>query len=319
MPLSGVEIDEKRIVSSTGGIALKEVPKHLVVIGGGYIGLELGAVWKRLGAEVTVVEFLDTILPNMDAEVARQMDRLLRKQGFKFKLGFKVTGAQVSDTGVTLTIEPAKGGAAETIEADYVLASIGRRAFTDGLGLKDAGVATDERGRVITDAQYRTNVPGIWAIGDCIVGPMLAHKAMDEGVAVAEIMAGQAGHVNYEAIPGVVYTFPEVASVGKTEEELKKAGISYKTGKFPMTANSRARAMGAADGLVKVLADATTDRVLGVHIMAAEAGTMIAEAVAVMEYGGSSEDIARTCHAHPTLNEAVREAAHAVTGHALHI
>lgn len=319
MPLPGVEIDEKRIVSSTGGIALPEVPKHLVVIGGGYIGLELGAVWKRLGSEVTVVEYLDTILPNMDAEVAKQMDRLLRKQGFKFKLGFKVTGAKTSKKGVTLTVEPAKGGPAETIEADYVLASIGRRAFTDGLGLKDAGVAVDERGRVVTDAKYATNVPGIWAIGDCIVGPMLAHKASDEGVAVAEIIAGQAGKVNYEAIPGVVYTFPEVATVGKTEEELKKAGIAYKVGKFPMTANSRARAMGASDGLVKVLADATTDRVLGVHIMAAEAGTMIAEAVAVMEYGGSSEDIARTCHAHPTLNEAVREAAHAVTGHAIHI
>ncbi|MGF6227264.1 dihydrolipoamide dehydrogenase [Inquilinus ginsengisoli] len=318
-PLKGVEADETRIVTSTGALSLPEVPKHLVVIGGGVIGLELGSVWSRLGAKVTVVEFLDRILPTNDGEVSKQMQRILAKQGMTFKLSSKVTGAQKTDTGVTLTVEPAKGGAAETIEADYVLLSIGRRPYTEGLGLDAAGVELDERGRVRTDKHFRTNVEGIYAIGDVIAGPMLAHKAEDEGVAVAEILAGQAGHVNYDAIPSVVYTWPEVASVGRSEEELKQAGIAYKAGKFPFLANGRARAMNATDGFVKILADAKTDRVLGVHIIGAEAGTIIAECVLAMEFGASAEDIARTCHAHPTLNEVVKEAALAVDGRAIHI
>ena len=318
-PLKGVEVDEKRIVTSTGALSLPEVPKHLVVIGGGVIGLELGSVWARLGAKVTVVEFLDRILPTNDGEVSKQMQRILAKQGMTFKLGAKVTAAQKADKGVTLTVEPAKGGDAETIEADYVLLSIGRRPYTDSLGLDAAGVELDERGRVKTDKHFRTNVEGIYAIGDVIAGPMLAHKAEDEGVAVAEILAGQAGHVNYDAIPGVVYTWPEVASVGRTEEELKQAGIAYKAGKFPFLANGRARAMNATDGFVKVLADAKTDRVLGVHIIGAEAGTIIAECVLAMEFGASAEDIARTCHAHPTLNEVVKEAALAVDGRPIHM
>jgi len=318
-PLKGVEVDEKRIVTSTGALSLPEVPKHLVVIGGGVIGLELGSVWSRLGAKVTVVEFLDRILPTNDGEVSKQMQRILTKQGMAFKLGSKVTAAQKTDKGVTLTVEPAKGGDAETIEADYVLVSIGRRPYTDGLGLDAAGVELDERGRVKTDKHFRTNVEGIYAIGDVIAGPMLAHKAEDEGVAVAEILAGQAGHVNYDAIPSVVYTWPEVASVGRSEEELKQAGVAYKAGKFPFLANGRARAMNATDGFVKILADAKTDRVLGVHIIGAEAGTIIAECVLAMEFGASAEDIARTCHAHPTLNEVVKEAALAVDGRAIHI
>lgn len=318
-PLKGVETDETRIVTSTGALSLPEVPKHLVVIGGGVIGLELGSVWSRLGAKVTVVEFLDRILPTNDGEVSKQMQRILAKQGMTFKLSSKVTGAQKSDTGVTLTVEPAKGGAAETIEADYVLLSIGRRPYVDGLGLDAAGVELDERGRVRTDKHFRTNVEGIYAIGDVIAGPMLAHKAEDEGVAVAEILAGQAGHVNYDAIPSVVYTWPEVASVGRSEEELKQAGVAYKAGKFPFLANGRARAMNATDGFVKILADAKTDRVLGVHIIGAEAGTIIAECVLAMEFGASAEDIARTCHAHPTLNEVVKEAALAVDGRPIHI
>jgi dihydrolipoamide dehydrogenase len=318
-PLKGVEADETRIVTSTGALSLPEVPKHLVVIGGGVIGLELGSVWSRLGAKVTVVEFLDRILPTNDGEVSKQMQRILAKQGMTFKLSSKVTGAQKTDTGVTLTVEPAKGGAAETIEADYVLLSIGRRPHTEGLGLDAAGVELDERGRVKTDKHFRTNVEGIYAIGDVIAGPMLAHKAEDEGVAVAEILTGQAGHVNYDAIPSVVYTWPEVASVGRSEEELKQAGVAYKAGKFPFLANGRARAMNATDGFVKILADAKTDRVLGVHIIGAEAGTIIAECVLAMEFGASAEDIARTCHAHPTLNEVVKEAALAVDGRAIHI
>ncbi|WP_343716317.1 dihydrolipoyl dehydrogenase [Inquilinus sp.] len=318
-PLKGVEVDEKRIVTSTGALSLPEVPKHLVVIGGGVIGLELGSVWSRLGAKVTVVEFLDRILPTNDGEVSKQMQRILTKQGMAFKLGSKVTSATTTDKGVTLTVEPAKGGDAETIEADYVLLSIGRRPYTEGLGLDAAGVELDERGRVKTDKHFRTNVEGIYAIGDVIAGPMLAHKAEDEGVAVAEILAGQAGHVNYDAIPGVVYTWPEVASVGRSEEELKQAGVAYKAGKFPFLANGRARAMNATDGFVKILADAKTDRVLGVHIIGAEAGTIIAECVLAMEFGASAEDIARTCHAHPTLNEVVKEAALAVDGRAIHI
>jgi dihydrolipoamide dehydrogenase len=298
---------------------LDKVPGHLVVIGGGYIGLELGSVWRRLGAQVTVVEFLERIVPTMDAEVARSFQRILAKQGMQFRLGTKVTGARTGNDGVTLTLEPAKGGAAEELKADVVLLSIGRRPFTKGLGLEEIGVALDERGRVKTDAHYATNVPGIYAIGDVIVGPMLAHKGEDEGVAVAEILAGQAGHVNYDVIPGVVYTWPEVASVGRNEEELKAAGVAYNVGKFPFTANARARAMGDTDGFVKLLADKTTDRLLGAHIIGPDAGTLIAELAIAMEFGASAEDVARTCHAHPSLNEAVKEAALAVDGRALHI
>jgi dihydrolipoamide dehydrogenase len=319
MPLTGVEVDEKQIVTSTGGLELDRVPGHLVVIGGGVIGLELGSVWRRLGAEVTVIEFLDRIVPTMDAEVATAFLRILTKQGLKFRLGSKVTGAVKGNAGVTLTIEPAKGGPTEMLNADIVLLSIGRRAYIAGLGLADVGVAIDTRGRVITDAHFATNVPGIWAIGDAVSGPMLAHKAEDEGVAVAERIAGQAGHVNYEAIPSVVYTSPEVAAVGRTEEELKAAGTAYAVGKFPFTANGRARAMGETDGFVKLLADKTTDRLLGAHIIGPDGGTLIAELSTAIEFGASAEDIARTSHAHPSLNEAVKEAAMAVGGRALHI
>ena len=318
-PLPGVPVDEKRIVTSTGALELDVVPKHLVVIGAGVIGLELGSVWRRLGAEVTVIEYLDRIVPGIDTEVAAAFQRILMKQGLKFRLGTKVTGAVVSDTGVTLTAEPAKGGATIQIEADIVLLAIGRRPYTEGLGLDAAGVALDERHRVKTDAHFATNVPGIYAIGDAIAGPMLAHKAEDEGVALAERLAGQAGHVNTAVIPGVIYTWPEVASVGQTEEELKAAGIAYNVGKFPFTANGRARAMGSTDGFVKILADKTTDRVLGAHILGQDAGTLIAELALAMEFGASAEDVARTCHAHPSLNEAVKEAALAVAGRALHI
>ena len=309
IPGVDVAFDEKVIISSTGALSLEKVPGHLVVVGGGVIGLELGSVWARLGAKVTVVEYLDTILGGMDGDVAKQFQRMLAKQGFEFKLGSKVTGVAKAKKGATVTFEPVKGGAAETIEADVVLVATGRRPYTDGLGLKEAGVEMDERGRVKTDGHLRTNVAGIYAIGDVVVGPMLAHKAEDEGVAVAEIIAGQAGHVNYDVIPGVVYTSPEVASVGKTEEELKKAGIAYKAGKFPFTANGRARAMLHTDGFVKVLADKDSDKVLGVHIVGFGAGEMIHEAAVLMEFGGSSEDLGRTCHAHPTMSEAVKEAA----------
>jgi dihydrolipoamide dehydrogenase len=318
-PLRGVEVDEQRIVTSTGALELPEVPKHLVVIGGGVIGLELGSVWRRLGAEVTVIEFLDRLVPGMDAEIAKQLERILGKQGMKFRLKSKVTGATKGKDGVTLSLEPAAGGAAEAIKADVVLLAIGRRPYTEGLGLAEAGVALDERGRVKTDAHFATNIPGIYAIGDVIAGPMLAHKAEDEGVAVAEILAGQAGHVNYAAIPGVVYTWPEVAAVGATEDELKQAGIAYKAGKFPFSANGRARAIGDVDGFVKILADAKTDRVLGAHMIGPDVGTLIAEISLAIEFGASSEDVARTCHAHPTLNEAVKEAALAVEGRAIHI
>jgi len=314
-----VDIDEKVIVSSTGALVLEKVPERLIVVGGGVIGLELGSVWARLGAKVTVVEFLDTILGGMDGEVSKQFQRLLSKQGFEFKLGSKVTAVTKDKKGASVTFEPVKGGDAETIEADVVLVATGRRAYADGLGLKEAGVETDERGRVKTDGHLQTNVPGIWAIGDVVAGPMLAHKAEDEGVAVAERIAGQAGHVNYEVIPSVVYTSPEVASVGKTEEELKKAGIDYKVGKFPFTANGRARAMLHTDGFVKILADKQTDRVLGVHIVGFGAGEMIHEAAVLMEFGGSSEDLARTCHAHPTMSEAVKEAALATFFKPIHI
>ena len=318
-PLPGVAIDEKKIVSSTGALALEKVPEHLIVVGGGVIGLELGSVWRRLGAKVTVVEYLDKIGGGLDGEVGKQFQRLLEKQEMVFKLGMKVTGASLAGKGVSLTVEPVKGGEKETLTGDVVLVAIGRRPYTDGLGLDKAGVKLDERGRVAVDGHYETNVKGVYAIGDVIVGPMLAHKAEDEGMAVAEIMAGQKGHVYYDAIPGVIYTWPEVAVVGKTEEELKAAGVAYKAGKFPFMANSRGRSVGETDGFVKILADAKTDRVLGVHIIGPDAGTLIAEAVLAMEYGASSEDIARTCHAHPTLNEAVKEAALAVLGRPIHI
>jgi dihydrolipoamide dehydrogenase len=317
--LPGVPVDEKAIVTSTGGLELDAVPKHLVVIGGGYIGLELGSVWRRLGAEVTVVEFLDRLVPSMDAEVATAFQRILGKQGLKFKLGTKVTGARIGNDGVTLSIEPAKGGEAQELTADVVLVAIGRKPFTEGLGAAEAGIALDERGRVKTDHRFATSVENVWAIGDAIVGPMLAHKAEEEGVAVAEIIAGQHGHVNYEAIPGVVYTWPEVASVGATEDALKAQGVAYRTGKFPFTANGRARAMGDTEGFVKILADATTDRILGAHIIGPDAGTLIAELALAIEFGASAEDVARTSHAHPSLNEAVKEAALAVDGRALHI
>jgi dihydrolipoamide dehydrogenase len=317
--LPGVEIDEKRIVSSTGALALSEVPKRFVVIGGGYIGLEMGSVWRRLGAEVTVVEFLDRITPGMDAEIAKNLQRILQKQGFAFKLGTKVVGAKSGNQGVALALEPAQGGAREELAADVVLVAVGRRPFTDDLGLDAAGVALDEKKRIKVDAQFRTSVAGIYAIGDVIAGPMLAHKAEDEGSAVAEIIAGQKPHIDYDAIPAVIYTQPEVASVGKSEEDLKAAGIAYAVGKFPFTANGRARANGDTEGFVKILADAKTDRMLGAHIIGADAGTMIAELALAMEYGASSEDIARTCHAHPTLPEAVKEAALAVAKRAIHI
>jgi len=317
-PLPGIEIDEKKIVSSTGALDLAEVPKRLVVIGGGVIGLELGSVWGRLGAQVTVVEYLDRILPTMDGEISKQSQRVFAKQGMTFKLGSKVTGATLSDAGVALTVEPAAGGAAETIEADVVLVAIGRRPYTQGLGLEAVGVEL-ERGRVKIGKHFETSVPGIYAIGDVVEGPMLAHKAEEEGVALAEQLAGQKSHVNHDLVPGVVYTWPEVAAVGKTEEELKAAGIAYKAGKFPFTANARARAINATDGFVKILADATTDKVLGVHLLGPNVSEMIGELVLAMEFSASAEDIARTCHAHPTLTEAVKEAALAVDGRALHI
>jgi dihydrolipoamide dehydrogenase len=317
--LPGMAIDEETIVSSTGALSLPKVPRRMVVIGGGYIGLELGSVWKRLGSEVTVVEMLPRIAPGLDGEVAKSFQRILEKQGIAFKLGMKVLGIEVKDGVCKLTIEPAAGGDKETLECDVVLVSVGRVPNTQGLGLADVGVKTDNRGRVVVDRRYETNVPGIYAIGDVIAGPMLAHKAEDEGVAVAEILAGQAGHVNYDVIPSVIYTAPEVASVGKTEEELKEAGIAYKAGKFPFTANGRAKVNRTSEGFVKILADAATDRVLGVHILGPDAGTMIAEAAVLMEFGGSAEDLARTCHAHPTLNEAVKEAALSVDGRPIHI
>jgi dihydrolipoamide dehydrogenase len=316
--LPGVEIDEDTVLSSTGALELGEVPGKLVVIGAGIIGLELGSVWRRLGSEVVFVEFLDRVLPGMDGEVAKQFQRMLGKQGFTFKLSTKVTGVETTRTGAIVTVEPVAGGASEQLECDKVLVATGRRPFTEGLGLEEVGV-TLEKGRVVIDDAFRTSVPGIYAIGDVVRGPMLAHKAEDEGVACAEIIAGQHGHVNYEVIPGVVYTYPEIAAVGRTEEELKSEGITYKVGKFPFTANGRARANRTTEGFVKVLADAATDRVLGVHIVGAGAGEMIHEAAVLMEFGGSSEDLARTCHAHPTMSEAVKEAALAVEGRAIHM
>jgi dihydrolipoamide dehydrogenase len=317
--LKGVEIDEKRIVSSTGALSLDKVPSKLLIVGAGVIGLELGSVWNRLGAQVTVVEFLDRILPGMDGEVAKQFQRLLEKQGFAFKLGAKVTGVDTSGKTLIAQIEPAAGGKSETLEADVALVSIGRVPYTEGLGLKEAGVALDDRGCVQIDAHFATSLKGVYAIGDVVAGPMLAHKAEDEGVAVAEILAGQAGHVNYDVIPGVVYTTPEVSAVGKTEEELKQAGAAYTVGKFPFTANGRSKVNQTTEGFVKVLADAKTDRVLGVHIVGREAGEMIQEAAVLMEFGGSAEDLARTCHAHPTRSEAIKEAALAVGKRAIHM
>ncbi len=316
--LPGIEIDETQIVSSTGALELQKVPGHLVVVGAGVIGLELGSVWRRLGAKVTVVEYLDRILPGMDSEVANKFRVLLKRQGFEFRLGSKVTGANTTKASVKVSIEPAKGGDAETLDADIVLVAIGRVPYTKGLGLEAVGVKLDERKRVIIDDHYKTSVEGIYAIGDCVRGAMLAHKAEEEGVALAELLAGQAGHVNYGIIPGVVYTYPEVAAVGKTEDELKEEGIAYKAGNFPFMANGRAKANQTTDGFVKVLADAKTDQVLGVHILGPQAGELIHECVVLMEFGGSAEDLARICHAHPTLSEAVKEAALAVDKRAIH-
>ncbi len=311
-PLPGIAIDEETVISSTGALSLKTVPKRLVVIGGGYIGLELGSVWSRLGSQVTVVEMLPRLAPGLDGEVAKTLQRVLEKQGLAFRLGTKVVKADTKGKSVKLTLEPAEGGKSETLECDVVLVAVGRVPNTKGLGLAELGVRCDNRGRIVVDKQYETSLPGIYAVGDVIEGPMLAHKAEEEGIAVAEIIAGQAGHVNYAVIPSVIYTAPEVASVGKTEEELKEAGIAYRVGKFPFTANGRAKVNRTTEGFVKVLAEEGTDRVLGVHIIGADAGTMIAEAAVLMEFGGSAEDLARTCHAHPTLNEAVKEAALAV-------
>jgi dihydrolipoamide dehydrogenase len=316
--LPGVEIDEKTIVSSTGALSLEKPPTKLLIVGAGIIGLELGSVWGRLGSKVAVVEFFDRILPGVDGEVAKQFQRILAKQGFEFHLGHKVAKIEKQESGLLATIEPAAGGAPSTLEADVALIAIGRRPVTEGLGLEALGVALD-RGRIVIDDRFATNVAGIYAIGDVVRGPMLAHKAEDEGIAAAEILAGQHGHVNYEAIPSVVYTMPEIAMVGATEEELQAKGIAYKIGKFPFTANGRARAMRHTDGFVKILADAATDRVLGVHIIGAGAGDLIAEATVLMEFSGSAEDLARTCHAHPTMSEAVKEAALAVDKRAIHI
>ena len=312
-PLPGVTIDEDRIVSSTGALSLKSVPKRLLVVGAGYIGLELGSVWRRLGSEVTVVEFLDRVTPGLDLEVAKQFQRLLQRQGMKFFLSTKVAGVEKKGDALRVNVE-SSDGQKQVLESDVVLVSIGRRPYTDGLGIAEVGVKLDPRGRVITDAHFKTNVPGVWSVGDCREGPMLAHKAEDEAVACIERMAGKAGHVNYDAIPAVVYTAPEVASVGKTEEDLKAANVAYKVGKFPFTANARAKTIAATEGFVKVIADAKTDRVLGLHILGHEAGSMISEAALAIEFGASSEDIARTSHPHPTLSEAVRQAAMGVEG-----
>jgi dihydrolipoamide dehydrogenase len=317
--LHGITIDEKQIVSSTGALSFEKVPKQLLVIGAGVIGLELGSVWRRLGAEVTVVEYLDRILPGMDLETAKQFQRLLTRQGFTFKLASKVTAAEKLKSSVKVSIEQAQGGEKELIDAEAVLVAVGRVPYTDGLGLNEAGVRRDEKGRIAVDDRLKTSADGIYAIGDVIRGAMLAHKGEDEGIALAELLAGQAGHVNYDVIPSVIYTAPEVAAVGKTEEELKQGGIEYKAGKFPFLANARAKSNQTADGFVKVLADARTDRVLGVHIIGPMAGELIHECAVLMEFGGSAEDLARTCHAHPTFSEAVKEAALAVDGRAIHV
>ncbi len=319
VPLFGVEVDEERIVTSTGALSLNQVPKRLVVVGAGVIGLELGSVWSRLGAKVSFIEFLDHILPGMDREIGKQAQRVFKKQGLEFSLSTKVTEAEKSKSGVRLTVEESEGGAATTVEADVVLVCIGRRPYTEGLGLEELGVSTDKQGTIIVDDRFQTSVPGIYAIGDCVPGPMLAHKAEEDGVVCVEMLGGQSGHVDYNLVPGVVYTWPEIAAVGKTEEELLKAGIEYKTGKFPFQANSRARTTGDLEGLVKILAGAQTDRVLGVHILGPLAGDLIMEAVVAMEFGASAEDIARTVHHHPGVGEAVKEAALAVDGRAIHI
>jgi dihydrolipoamide dehydrogenase len=318
-PLPGVEVDQKQIVTSTGALSLAKVPKHMAIIGGGVIGLEIGSIWARFGAKITVVEFLDRILPTNDGEVSKQFQRILKKQQFEFRLSTKVIGAKKTKTGVTLTMVPTAGGEEETIKADVVLLSIGRTPYTEGLGLDTVGVETDARGVIQVDKHFQTNIAGIFAIGDCIPGPMLAHKAEDEGVVVAEILAGQSGQIDYDAIPGIVYTWPEVASVGKTEEQLKESGRAYKAGKFPFMANSRARCNGDTEGFVKLLADADTDEVLGCHIVGPDAGNLIQEIVTVIEFGGSAEDVARTCHGHPTLTEAVKEAALAIAGRPIHV
>ncbi|HMN38275.1 MAG TPA: dihydrolipoyl dehydrogenase [Hyphomicrobium sp.] len=318
--LPGIEIDEKQVITSTGALELPEVPGKMIVIGAGVIGLELGSVWRRLGADVLVVEFLDRILPGMDGEVARSFQRILEKQGLKFRLGCKVTGVTKDGDGkLKATIAPAAGGDAEAIEADVVLVAVGRVPHVDGLGLAEAGIAVDAKKRILVDGQFQTNVAGVYAIGDVIAGPMLAHKAEDEGIAVAENIAGQAGRVNHDVIPSVVYTFPEVACVGKTEEELKSARVAYATGKFPFTANGRAKVNRTTDGFVKILADAKTDRILGVHMIGPNVSEIIAEAAVIMEFSGSAEDLARTCHAHPTLTEAVKEAALAVAKRQIHM
>ena len=315
--LPGIEIDEERIVTNTGALSLKEVPKKLVLIGAGVIGLEMGSVWSRLGSDVTVVEYLDHILPGTDGEVSKQAKKIFEKQGLKFRLGTKVTGIEKLKTKLKVSVEPAKGGDSEVVEADVVIVAIGRKPYTDGLGLETVGVGVDKRGVIDTTDHLKTNVEGIWAVGDCVAGPMLAHKAEDDGAAVAELIAGKAGHVDYNLVPGVVYTSPEIAWVGQTEEQLKAAGIKYKTGKFPFMANSRARTNHQTDGFVKILADATTDQVLGVHMLGVGVGEMIGEVCVAMEFQASSEDIARTCHAHPTLSEATRQAAMAVEGWAM--
>ena len=313
-PLPGVNIDEKRIVSSTGALLFDKAPKHLLVVGAGVVGLELGSVWRRLGSQVTVVEFLDRIVPGVDAEVAKQFQRLLERQGITFKLATKVTGVDAKGAALKVAVEPAAGGKPESIDADAMLVAIGRSPYTANLGLDEIGVSRDKRGRVVTDARFQTNVKGIWAIGDVREGAMLAHKAEDEAVACAEIIAGGAGHVNYDAIPSVIYTYPEVAVVGRTEEELKAEGCAYKAGKFPFTANARAKSNLTTEGFIKILADAKTDRVLGVHMIGPDVGNMIGEASLAIEFSAASEDIARTSHAHPTLTEAIRQAAMAVGG-----
>ncbi|MBI1301749.1 MAG: dihydrolipoyl dehydrogenase, partial [Alphaproteobacteria bacterium] len=316
--LPGIEIDEKKIVSSTGALELKEVPKTMVVIGGGVIGLEMASVWSRLGASVTVIEYLDQILPGMDGEVRKEVQKIFGKQGITFKTSSKVTAAKSSAKGVELSVEPAAGGKAENMRADIVLMAIGRKPYTENLGLDKVGVKLDDRGRIETDEFFETSVEGIFAIGDVIAGPMLAHKAEDEGVILAELLAGESGHIDYDMIPGVVYTWPEVANVGKTEEQLKEAGVKYNVGKFPFMANGRARAMNATDGFVKILADSQTDRILGAHMIGPNVGDLMAEVVSVMEFHGTAEDIARTCHSHPTLTEVVKEAALAVHKRPIH-
>lgn len=318
-PLPGVTIDEERIVSSTGALDLERVPEHLVVVGAGYIGLELGTVWRRLGSKVTVVEFLDRITPGMDAEIARELQKILTRQGLVFKLATKVVGVERVGDGATVVVEPTAGGPPETLAADIVLVAIGRRPYTEGLGLAEVGVALDERGRVKTDGHFRTTVPGIWAIGDVIEGPMLAHRAEEDGVACIEWIAGQKPEHDYDRVPAVIYTHPEVAAVGKTEEQLKAEGRAYKVGKFPFMANSRARAVGSQEGFVKILADAATDRILGCHVIGPDAGTMIAELALALEFGATAEDVARTSHPHPTLEEAIKEAAFATWSKAIHV